>query len=96
LLMCLGGGYAAAGKTVETRQLLEELETRSRATYISPCTIGTLHLALGEIDQSLKLFIRGVEDRDPLTILIKNDSFYDPLRSQPSFQAILRKANLEP
>ena len=96
LLMILGSCYAGAGRTAEARQLIEELETRSRATYISPWAIGSLHLALGEIDQGLKWFIRGVEDRDPAIILAINDSFYDPFRSHPAFQAILRKANLEP
>ena len=97
LLMCLGSCYATAGKPVEARQLLEELETRSRATYISSFAIGTLHLALGEIDQGLERFAGGVEDRDPMFIIsLKIEPFYDPLRSHPAFQAILRKANLEP
>ena len=97
LLMNLGACYASAGRTAEARQLLEELETRGRTAYIPSFAFGTLHLALGEIDQGLEWFARGVEHRDLMVIcVLKSDPFYAPLRSHLAFQALLRKMNLAP
>ncbi len=96
LLMCLGGGYAVTGRTSEARQLLEELETRSRTTYIASSIMGTIHLALGEIDQGLEFLAKAVENREPFAVFsLKSDLWYDPFRSHPAFQAILRKMNLQ-
>ena len=40
---------------------------------------------------------RGIEERDPILVTaLKIAPTYDPLRSHPAFQALLRKMNLEP
>jgi len=97
LLMCLGFQYASAGRIAEARELLEELTTRNRVAYVPPFLIGTIHLALGEIDQGLEWFARAVEQRDLLAVYsLKSEAAYAPLRSHPAFQALLRKMNLEP
>ncbi len=97
LMMCLGAGYASAGRSDEARQLLEELEMRTRTGYVSAIAISTLHFALGEIDQGLDWLATAVEVRDPMVIVsLKGDVFYDPLRAHPAFQALLRKMNLQP
>lgn len=54
LLMCLGVCYASAGRPAEARNLLEELKTRGHVAYLPSYAIGTIHLALGEIDQGLE------------------------------------------
>jgi tetratricopeptide (TPR) repeat protein len=97
LLMCAGTLYASTGRTAEARQLLEELEARRRTAYVSSLTIGTLHLALGEVDRGLEWLARAVEDRDVMAVLgLNSELFYDPLRLHPAFQALLRKMNLAP
>jgi hypothetical protein len=93
--MCAGAIYAGTGRVAEARQLLEELEARRRTAYVSSLAIGTLHIAVGEVDRGLEWLARAVEDRDVGAVLALNsDLFYDPLRPHPAFQALLRKMNL--
>ncbi len=93
----LGRVYGLAGRTDEARQLLDELEARSRSTYVPPCSLAFVHRGLGDVDKSLQWIARGVEGHD-LTLLtsLSTEPGYDPFRSHPAFQALLRKMNLEP
>jgi serine/threonine-protein kinase len=96
-LGALGSLYGRAGRTPEARQLLEELKARRRLTYVPASALAFVHGGLGERDETLEWTTRAVEERDPVTVTaLKIGPNYDPLRSHPAFQALLRKMNLEP
>ena len=45
----------------------------------------------------MERWARGIEERDLLIVQsLTNEPGYDPLRSHPAYQALLRKMNLEP
>ncbi len=89
--------YACSGRTAEATQLLEELKERSRTAYVQPFAIGIIQLALGELDEGFEQLTRAVEERDMMAVWdLKTDPCFDPFRSDPRFQAILRKMNLQP
>jgi len=93
----LGRWYAMAGRTSEARQLLGELEARRLVTYVPPFALSAVYRGLGEMDKGLEWMIRGIEERDPVNVCaLKSEPAYDPLRSHPTYQALLRKMNLEP
>ena len=93
----LGMCYGLAGRAADARQLLEELEARRRVTYVPAFSLGVAHLSLGELDQGLECMVRGIEERDPIYVIsLKSEPLHDPLRSHPTFHAVLRKMNLEP
>jgi TolB-like protein/Flp pilus assembly protein TadD len=93
----LGSAYGRAGRTAEARQLLQELTARRRLTYVPASAIALVHGGLGEWDESLEWMARAIEERDPIIVTaLKTAPGYDPLRSHPAFQALLRKMNLEP
>jgi serine/threonine-protein kinase len=93
----LGRYYAMAGRKDEARQLLEELQARRRVTYVPPLAIGAIYRGLRDMDKGLEWMTRGIEERDPIYVIaLKSEPAYDPLRSHPTFQALLRKMNLEP
>jgi serine/threonine-protein kinase len=93
----VGGVYGRAGRTAEARQLLDELTARRRSTYVPASAFAFVHGGLGERDGSLEWIARGIEERDPaLVTSLKISPSYDPLRSHPAYQALLRKMNLEP
>ncbi len=93
----LGRVYGLAGRTAEARQLLDELEARSRSTYVPPGSIAFVHRGLGDVDKSLQWIARGVEGRDLLLLSsLSTEPGYDPFRSHPAFRALLQKMNLEP
>jgi serine/threonine-protein kinase len=91
----LGRIYGLAGQSAEARQLLEELKARRRLTYVPPSSIALIHRGMGELDEALEWMARGVEERDlNLVVALSTEPSYDPLRSHPAFQALLRKMNL--
>lgn len=95
LLAVLGLCHGSAGRSAEALELLEELKTRRRTTYIPPTAIGIVHFALGEIEQGLEWLAEAVKERDPMAVFyLKSEVFFDPMRSHPAFQAILRIMNL--
>jgi len=92
----LGRVYGLAGRTAEARQLLEELEDRRRSGYVPPSSIAMIYRGLGDVEKSMEWWARGVEEHDLLLVMsLKAEPGYDPLRSHPAFQALLRKMNLE-
>jgi serine/threonine protein kinase/Flp pilus assembly protein TadD len=96
-LGALGSAYGRAGRTAEARQLLEELTTRRRSTYVPASALAFVHAGLGERDECLEWIAKGVEERDPIVVTaLKIAPTYDRLRSHPAYQALLRKMNLEP
>jgi len=93
----LGRAYGLAGRTAEARQLLEELEARRRLRHVPPSSIAMIHRGLGDLDKGLEWWARGVEERDLLLVTtLRTEPGYNPLRSHPAYQALLRKMNLEP
>jgi serine/threonine protein kinase/Flp pilus assembly protein TadD len=93
----LGYIYARSGRIAEARQLIEELKERSRAAYVPPSAIGIIQLALGDLDVAFDQLTRAIEERDLFAIWdLKSDPSFDPFRSDPRFQALMRKMNLQP
>jgi serine/threonine protein kinase/Tfp pilus assembly protein PilF len=92
----LGGYLAIGGRTAEARQVLDELKARRVTTYVPAMAMAYIYLCLGELDHGVESIGRAVEERDlALIIMLKTEPFFDPLRSYPAFQALLRKMNLE-
>jgi tetratricopeptide (TPR) repeat protein len=86
----LGYGYARAGRTQEARSILQEIEQLQEQRYVlPPRAIGIIYLALGEPDAALSWLERALEERDPGLFLLPADPTWDPLRSDPRFEAFL-------
>jgi eukaryotic-like serine/threonine-protein kinase len=92
----LAYAYAAAAKQAEARQTLEKIRKQSRETYIPPDAIALVHVALGEKEQALALLEKGFAERNVLFYWLKADPRFDPLRSEPRFQELLRRMGLAP
>jgi serine/threonine protein kinase/Flp pilus assembly protein TadD len=93
----LGSAYGRAGRTAEARQLLEELMARRRLTYVPASALAFVHSGLGERDEVLEWIARGIEERDPIVVTsLKRAPVFDPLRSDPAYEVLLRKMNMEP
>jgi len=55
-----------------------------------------LHLGLGEKDQALDWLEKGYEEQDWYRWGLKVWPIFDPLRTEPRFQALLKKVFPEP
>lgn len=89
--MMLAWGYAAVGRTNEARQILDEASHQQ--AYISPYYSAAVHAALGETDQALALLEQAYEIREANLIWVNVEKAFDPLRSDPRFEDLLRRMN---
>ena len=86
--------YGVAGKKSETQKIISELKERSRHHYVFASVFGYAYLGLGDKDQALTFLERAYDEQDPGLFTLKVSPFLDPLRSEPRFQALLRRVNL--
>jgi len=93
-LSFLGGAYAAAGETVQATKILQDLEQRStEGEYVDPFTRHYIHFVLGDLDQAFLWLERGINEHSQMATWLNVWPTYDPLRSDPRFQDLLRRMN---
>ena len=92
----LGHAYALAGKRAEAQRVLDDLLALSKQRFVSPYDISLVHLGLGEKDKAFEWLQKAVAERVGLLVYLKVDPLFDPLRSDPRFQDLLRRMGLPP
>jgi TolB-like protein/tetratricopeptide (TPR) repeat protein len=83
-----------SGRADEARGVLERLEAVGRTTYVPPASAAWVHLGLGDVDRAFEWLDRAVDAHDQLMMPIKSYVFFDPIRNDPRFTALLCKMNL--
>ena len=96
VLSAIGHTLACAGRTDEALELLERLKQMSATTWVPSACFGSLHLGLGDLETALDYFEASADARELAVTTLKVHPIYDPLRSEPRFQALLRRINLLP
>jgi tetratricopeptide (TPR) repeat protein len=94
MLGWLGLVLGLAGQEHEARTLLAQLHQRARDRYVSPASIAWICLGLGDIGEAFTWLDRAVEGCDQLMMPIKSYAFFDPIRGDSRFRALLRKMKL--
>ena len=88
----LARAYAVSGRRNEAVQLLSDLKTRSSPSYSNGSEIATIYAALGDSDQAMAWLEKGYQERFNPGVLLRPG--FDPLRSDPRFQALVRRVGL--
>ena len=89
----LGHAYALAGRRDEALGILSELEARSEVGYVPADRIAVIHIGLGDTARALDYLEQALEERAGFIVYLKIDSVFDSLRSEPRFQALIRRMN---
>jgi hypothetical protein len=89
----LGSSYATAGKRSEALQILGDLQELSKRKYVDPVLRAYLLASMGRKEDALAALEIGYEDHSYLMRWLKVQPNFDPLRSDPRFEALLRKMN---
>jgi TolB-like protein/Flp pilus assembly protein TadD len=92
-LSTLGYLYAASDRRDDALRVLEEMEEMSRRSYLPSGTLAAVHVALGEKDRALDLLEDAYEEGS-LWPEVNVDPLFASLRTEPRFQALVRKLGL--
>jgi TolB-like protein/Tfp pilus assembly protein PilF len=89
--LALAQAYALSGKTDEARSILKEAMDNADGRYHASPMIARVHLGLGERDNAFEWLRRGIAERSFWIVFLKMDPVYDPIRSDPRFQDLLKR-----
>lgn len=94
----VAAAYAAAGNPAEARRRLEEATRRLKEekSYLRPGWVAEVYVRLGDKDEAMRWLEQGYKERDIWLALLKVWPRFDPLRSDPRFQDLLRRMNFPP
>lgn len=93
LLAGLARVYGLAGRKREAVKLIDELKEISRQHHISASLFAEAYIGLGEKDEAMAWLERAYEERDQWMVYINSYPGWDGLRSEPRFQALVRRMN---
>ena len=92
VLALLGQAHAKLGQRDEALKTLGQLQQLATRRYVTSYSFALVHIALGEKDKAIDWLERAYRDRaGPDIALIKVDPFFDDLRGDPRFEALLQK-----
>lgn len=94
----LDAAYADAGDPAEARRRLAHDLQRLKAekVFIRPSLVAEVYASLGDQDEAIRWLDRGYREHDAFMILLKVWPPFDPLRSDPRFEALVRRMNFPP
>jgi serine/threonine-protein kinase len=90
-LAFLGYALAMAGRKAEANNILRNLKERPEQELVSPFLLAIVDLGLGDQDAAL-LQLEKTSSDDVYGLRLKVEPILDPLRSDPRFTALLRRA----
>lgn len=89
--------YGHAGRSADARRLLKEIEARGDKEGASRVSLAVCHLGIGDRSAALDEMERAVKNHEIAVFTAYSpllDRTWDPLRSDPRWDTILRSANL--
>jgi tetratricopeptide (TPR) repeat protein len=90
----LGYAYAAGGRPLDARRVLNRLESRRREQYVSSFGIALIHDAFGEKERALAALERAYEDRAVEFALMSQYPAFKTIAGDPRFEAVMRLVGL--
>ncbi len=90
----LAHAYALAGKREQAQRYLDELLKLSKERWVSPTLIGFVYIALGDNDKAFAWLDAADKAHDLGILRLKIDPRFAPLRSDPRFDALVRRIGI--
>ena len=90
----LAYSYGRAGRLERARRELEKLEKVSRHDQLDPIIMLWAHLGVGDKEEALADLEKAYSQHFVFLVTLKVEPAFDPLRSDPRFQDLLRRVGL--
>jgi eukaryotic-like serine/threonine-protein kinase len=91
-----GYAYAVAGREGDARKILEQLNELAQRRYVSPWTRALIYTGLGNKELAFEWLEKAYEEHCSYITDLKVEPRWASLRSDPRFEALLRRLGLEP
>ena len=79
------------GRKQDAAFILDQLKQAARQRDVYPAAFMVVYASLGDKEQALNWLERAYEEKEPWLFWLKVHPMVDSLRSEPRFQAVLRK-----
>jgi eukaryotic-like serine/threonine-protein kinase len=89
-----GVTLALAGRREEAAALLAEFEEKAKTQYVPMASMVQMNIALGDFDRAFEWLERAAEYRASFLMPVKVYPFFDPIRGDPRFTALLERSGL--
>ena len=96
MVSVLGNIYGVAGRRSDAQAVLDELRDLSQQQEVPALYFAFVHVGLGAVDEAIDALEHAYEERTGVMVYLKVEPMWDPLRSDPRFQALLRRMNFPP
>ena len=94
MLQSLGHAYARSGKRQDAEEVINRLKDIAKTRYVISYFIASIYAALGEKDKAFAELENSFAQHDFYLHRLKVDQFWDPLRDDPRFEALLKRIGL--
>ena len=91
----LGRTYADHGNKEEATKVLNELRGGMTDVFVSQGHVAIVLIGLGRLDEAFAALEKAEDERWYYGGFLKVDPYFDPLRSDPRFKALLKRAGLD-
>jgi hypothetical protein len=85
---------AKAGRRNEAQEVLAGLMDKSKRAYVTPSVISLIHLGMGDVDSHFEWAEKAYKEHDRWLDYIKVNPMLDEIRSDPRYNALLKKMGL--
>jgi len=86
--------YGSAGQMDQAQHSLEELRRYSRTHVLVPMIFVMPYIGVGDNDKAFEWLEKSFAAHSPGLVALKVDPVFDPLRSDPRFDSLLRRVGL--
>jgi hypothetical protein len=75
---------------------LDQLQAKSKTSYVSPVDLALLYAQLGDREKTLSFLEQGFREHSPLLLWIQLDPAYDFLHADERYRSIIKRVGLPP
>jgi TolB-like protein/tRNA A-37 threonylcarbamoyl transferase component Bud32/Flp pilus assembly protein TadD len=90
----LAHAQAVAGNRTEALRILAEMNERAEESYVSALDFAIVYVGLGENDEAFKRLEEAYAERTIGLLYFNTDPIFDPIRSDPRFQDLIKRMGL--
>ena len=94
LLGLYGHALAIGGDKSGAQRVLAQLERASKTRYVPALYFAAVYTGLGDKDQTFHWLEKAFEEQDDRLVYLGVDPIADPLRGDPRFQQLMKRAGL--